>query len=162
MKNEHNMEDLLAYMIGPKAENMENFHALILEALDDHMFWCRNFHPKDAPVISAADQSKEGYREFIDDLRDLMFEFLSDAKDGIPFFSPRYVGHMNTDMLLPSLIGYFGAMLYNQNNVSDEASPVTVRLEGEVIDMLLKMVGMDPRPSTNNRMGSILGTLVGF
>ena len=147
----HNMEDLLGYMIGPKAENMEIFRSLILEALDDHMYWRRNFHPEDKHVISAVDQSKEGYRKFTDNLRDLMFEFLSDAKDGIPFFSPRYVGHMNTDLLLPSLVGYFSAMLYNQNNVSDEASPVTVRLEGEVIDMLLKMVGMNPRPRPQSK-----------
>ena len=147
----HNMEDLLGYMIGPKAENMEIFRSLILQALDDHMYWRRNFHPEDKHVISAVDQSKEGYRKFADNLRDLMFEFLSDAKDGIPFFSPRYVGHMNTDLLLPSLVGYFSAMLYNQNNVSDEASPVTVRLEGEVIDMLLKMVGMNPRPRPQSK-----------
>ena len=141
----HNMEDLLGYMIGPKAENMEIFRSLILEALDDHMYWRRNFHPEDKHVISAADQSKEGYRKFTDNLRDLMFEFLSEAKEGVPFFSPRYIGHMNTDLLLPALVGYFSAMLYNQNNVAGESSPVTVRLEGEVIDMLLKMVGMDPR-----------------
>ena len=145
MNNNHNMEDLLAYMIGPKAENMETFRRLVLEALDDHMYWRRNFHPEDKPVISAADQSKEGYKEFTNRLRDLMFEFLSEAKEGVPFFSPRYIGHMNTDLLLPALVGYFSAMLYNQNNVAGESSPVTVKLEGEVIDMLLKMVGMDPR-----------------
>ena len=145
MKDNNNMEDLLAYMIGPKAENMEIFRQLVLEALDDHMYWRRNFHPEDKHVISAADQSKEGYKEFTNRLRDLMFEFLSEAKEGIPFFSPRYIGHMNTDLLLPALVGYFSAMLYNQNNVAGESSPVTVKLEGEVIDMLLKMVGMDPR-----------------
>lgn len=91
------MEDLLAYMIGSKAENMDIFRKLVLEALDDHMFWRRNFYPEDTPVISAFDQSKRGYREFIDSLRDRMFEFLSDAKKGVPFFSPRYIGHMNTD-----------------------------------------------------------------
>ena len=145
MKDNDNMEDLLAYMIGPKAENMEIFRNLVLEALDDHMYWRRNFHPEDKHVISTADQSKKGYQEFTNRLRDLMFEFLSEAKDGIPFFSPRYIGHMNTDLLLPALVGYFSAMLYNQNNVAGESSPVTVKLEGEVIDMLLKMVGMDPR-----------------
>lgn len=145
MKDNNNMEDLLAYMIGPKAENMEIFRKLVLEALDDHMYWRRNFHPEDKHVISAADQNKEGYKEFTSRLRDLMFEFLSEAKEGVPFFSPRYIGHMNTDLLLPALVGYFSAMLYNQNNVAGESSPVTVKLEGEVIDMLLKMVGMDPR-----------------
>ena len=47
------MKDVLAYMIGPKAENMHLFRQLVLEALDDHMFWRRNFHADDGPVITA-------------------------------------------------------------------------------------------------------------
>lgn len=137
------MEDVFAYMIGPKAENMTVFRKLVLEALDDQMFWRRNFYPEDLPVVSAHDQAARSYREFVDTLRDRLFEFLSEAKKGVPFFSPRYVGHMNTDLLLPALVGYFGAMLYNQNNVAGESSPVTVQLEGDVVRMLLAMVGMD-------------------
>lgn len=138
------MEDFFCYMNGPKGENMELFRRFILEVTDDQMFWRRNFCSEDKSVISAFDQSKQGYREFTDRLRDRLFEFLSDAKKGVPFSSPRYIGHMNTDLLLPGLIGYFAAMLYNQNNVAGESSPVTVRLESEVIKMLLQMVGMKP------------------
>ena len=138
------MKDLLAYMIGPKAENMQLFRDLIVEALDDHMFWRRNFYPQDLPVVKAFDQSHKEYRDFVDTLRDRLFEFLSEAKRGIPFFSPRYIGHMNTDLLLPGLLGYFGAMLYNQNNVAGESSPVTARLEAEVIEKMCHMVGYSP------------------
>ncbi|MBC8432378.1 pyridoxal phosphate-dependent decarboxylase family protein [Desulfobacula sp.] len=138
------MKDLFGYLIGPKAENMELFRQLVIEALDDHMYWRRNFHPEDYPVVTSATQSDADFKAFVDGLRDRLFQFLSHSKAGVPFFSARYVGHMNTDLLLPALVGYFGAMLYNSNNVADESSPVTARLEKEVIEMLLKMVGLPP------------------
>ena len=138
------MSDVLAQMIGPKGENMGIFRRLIIEALDDHMYWRRNFHPEDLPAIRASDQSDPDFQNFVDGLRDHLFEFLARAKKGVPFFSPRYIGHMNADLLLPALVGYFGAMLYNNNNVAGESSPDTAILEQEVIGLLLEMVGMDP------------------
>jgi glutamate/tyrosine decarboxylase-like PLP-dependent enzyme len=139
------MKDVFAYMIGPKGENADIFRDLLTEALDDHVFWRRNFHPEDAPVITANLKSSPDFKNFVDRLRDNMFQFLGEAKEGIPFFSPRYIGHMNTDLLLPALVGYFGAMLYNSNNVADESSPVTAQLEQEVVEMLLRMVGIPPK-----------------
>ena len=38
-------------------------------------------------------------------------------------------GHMLWDQVLPAMVGYFAGMLYNQNNVAAEASPVTTGLE---------------------------------
>jgi glutamate/tyrosine decarboxylase-like PLP-dependent enzyme len=138
------MSDIRACMIGPKAENVDLFRQLVIEALDDHLRWRRNFYPGDNPAISSSDKSTEQFRNFENRLRELLFEFLADAKSGVPFFSPRYVGHMNTDLLLPGLVGYFASMLYNQNNVAGESSPTTCRLEHEVIAMLARMVGFRP------------------
>jgi glutamate/tyrosine decarboxylase-like PLP-dependent enzyme len=45
------------------------------------------------------------------------------------------------DQALPAVIGYFGAMLYNQNNVAAEASPLTTHLEIEVGNDLCRMLG---------------------
>jgi vitellogenic carboxypeptidase-like protein len=56
----------------------------------------------------------------------------------IPFFSPRYQAHMNWDTVLPGSLGYMAAILYNQNNVATEASPVTSKLEKEVGEQLCK------------------------
>src|SRR3984893_17097316 len=138
------MSDIRAYTIGPKGENLELFRQLVVEALDDHLYWRRNFHPEDNPVISSVHTHSAPFRDFEERLRDLLVEFLADAKRGVPFFSPRYVGHMNTDLLLPGLLGYFAAMLYNQNNVAGESSPMTARLEREVIAALARMVGFLP------------------
>jgi len=39
------------------------------------------------------------------------------------------------------MLGYFAAMLYNQNNVALESSPVTTHLESDVIHLLAEMIG---------------------
>ena len=150
------MSDIRAYTIGPKGENLELFRQLVVEALDDHLYWRRNFHPEDNPAISSVHKHSEQFRDFEDRLRDLLVEFLADAKRGVPFFSPRYVGHMNTDLLLPGLVGYFAAMLYNQNNVAGESSPMTARLEREVIATLARMVGFLPGTGTAGVHGGYL------
>src|SRR6185503_8499950 len=150
------MSDIRAYMIGPKAENVDLFRQLVIEALDDHLRWRRNFYPCDNPAISSSDKNTEQFRNFENRLRELLVEFLADAKSGVPFFSPRYVGHMNTDLLLPGLVGYFVSMLYNQNNVAGDSSPMTCRLEREVIAMLARMVGFLPAAGTAEEPGGYL------
>ena len=48
---------------------------------------------------------------------------------------------MLADQVLPGIVGYFAAMLYNPNNVTREASPVTTSYEVEVAQQLARMVG---------------------
>lgn len=52
---------------------------------------------------------------------------------------------MLSEQTLPSVLGYFAAMLYHPNNVTDEAAPVTVKLELEVGQMVAEMLGYNPR-----------------
>ena len=63
------------------------------------------------------------------------------AQHSIPFWSPRYQAHMCTDMSMPALLGYFMTMIYNPNNVSIEASPLTTIAELEVGDQLCELFG---------------------
>lgn len=51
------------------------------------------------------------------------------------------------DMSMPSLLGYFMTMLYNPNNVSIEASPLTMVAEIEAGQQLCEMFGynLDPK-----------------
>jgi hypothetical protein len=50
---------------------------------------------------------------------------------------------MYWDLTLPGTVGYFAAMLYNQNNVAAEASPVTTVMEYIVGQELCKMLGFE-------------------
>ena len=72
-----------------------------------------------------------------------MLELLGTLKSDFPFFSPRYVAHMLAEQTIPSIAGYFAGMLYNPNNVSREAAPVTVHLEIEAAGMIAEMLGYD-------------------
>lgn len=133
-----------ALFLGPKAENADTFERLLLEAFRDHVFWRRNLHPEDGFLIQESDKRAPGYEDSISLLSQELMGLLSQLKGGVPAFSPRYIGHMASDLTMASLIGYFATMLYNPNNVSAEASPVTTRLELEVAEQLARMVGYAP------------------
>jgi glutamate/tyrosine decarboxylase-like PLP-dependent enzyme len=133
--------DLASVFLGPKGENADVFERLLLEAFRDHVFWRRNFHPEDGFQVHEADKHEPAYQRSISILSQELMGLLGELKAGVPFFSPRYVGHMNGELTMASLIGYFAAMLYNPNNVAAEASPVTSRMEMEVAEQLAAMVG---------------------
>jgi glutamate/tyrosine decarboxylase-like PLP-dependent enzyme len=136
--------DLGSVFLGPKGENADVFERLLLEAFRDHVFWRRNFHPEDGFVIQEMEKHSPAYERSISVLSQELMGLLGELKAGVPFFSPRYVGHMSSDLTMASLIGYFATMLYNPNNVAAEASPVTTRLELEVAEQLARMIGYDP------------------
>ncbi|HET9452264.1 MAG TPA: pyridoxal-dependent decarboxylase [Aggregicoccus sp.] len=136
--------DLASLFLGPKAENAEFFERLLLEAFRDHVFWRRNFHPEDGFQVQEGEKRQPGYEAAQSELAQELMGLLGELKEGVPFFSPRYIGHMASDLTLASLIGYFATMLYNPNNVAAEASPVTTRLELEVAAQLARMIGYAP------------------
>jgi glutamate/tyrosine decarboxylase-like PLP-dependent enzyme len=136
--------DLASVFLGPKAENAEAFERLLLEAFRDHVFWRRNFHPEDGFQVRESEKASPGYEHSISVLSQELLGLLGELKAGVPFFSPRYIGHMSSDLTMASLVGYFATMLYNPNNVAAEASPVTSRMELEVADQLARMIGYEP------------------
>jgi glutamate/tyrosine decarboxylase-like PLP-dependent enzyme len=130
-----------ALFLGPAAENADLFERFILEALRDHVFWRRNFHPEDGPHILEAQRRSERYDATIARLRQELYSLLSRLKQAAPFFSPRYIAHMTSDVTLAGLVGYFAAMLYNPNNISEEAAPATTDMEQVVATQLARLVG---------------------
>ena len=151
---------LRAWFLGPRAENAELFERLITEALRDHVFWRRNYHPEDGFTIRETDKRREGYETAVATMTQELLGLLAELKRGVPFFSGRYKGHMTSELTLPSMIGWFAAMLYNPNNVSIEASPVTTRLELEVAAQLARMIGYDPATSWGHLTSG--GTIANF
>ena len=135
---------LPAWFLGPRAENADLLERLIVEALRDHVFWRRNFHPEDGFTIRETDKRSEGYERAVATMTQELLGLLAELKRGVPFFSGRYKGHMSFEQTLASQIGWFAAMLYNPNNVAIEGSPVTTRLELEVAADLARMIGYDP------------------
>jgi hypothetical protein len=132
MSTDPHAVDPAAVFLGPKGENADVMERLLLEAFRDHVFWRRNFHPEDGFVIREHDKRTPAYEAATSTLSQELLGLLAELKAGVPFFSPRYIGHMTSDSTMASVVGYFATMLYNPNNVAAEGSPVTTRLELEV------------------------------
>ena len=132
---------LEAWFLGTKAENADEFERLLLEAVRDHAFWRRNFHPGDPTHITEQIKRSPEYLEAMGFLKENYRSLLAFLKKSVPFFSMRYQGHMNWDLTMPAMLGYFAAMLYNPNNVAFEGSTATTILEILVGDDICRMLG---------------------
>jgi glutamate/tyrosine decarboxylase-like PLP-dependent enzyme len=157
---DHSREALRAWFLGPRAENAELLERLVVEALRDHVFWRRNYHPEDGSAIREMDKRQEGYEENVATLTQELMGLLAELKRDVPFFSGRYKGHMIGEQTIASQIGYFATMLYNPNNIAIEISPVTTRLEVEVAGQLARMVGYDASRSWGHLTSG--GTIANF
>ena len=142
------VEDLHPWFVGAYAENHKILEELILEMLRDHVFWRRNFHPESAPPIPTSAQYREDYADFVARLQHELYRLSADLKRSIPFFSPRYIGHMASDLLLPGLIARIATELYNPNNVTEDVSPVTLSMEVLVGQQLAVMLGYNVEGDT--------------
>jgi glutamate/tyrosine decarboxylase-like PLP-dependent enzyme len=135
-----------AYFLGPKAENLELLRELLGAALDSHVAFRREFHPEDPSHLTEAVCAAPGFGEGVARLRRETAHLLDALRQSAPFASLRYQGHMLWDQALPAIVGQFAGMLYNQNNVAAEASPITTRLEIEVGNDLCRMLGYAVAP----------------
>ncbi len=143
----HHSDPLDHFFLGPKSELRTFFKEVVELVVDDYIFWRRNYHPKDPPAIPYRLLQSEGAEEYRGRFHQELFTLISDLKLDVPFFSPRYMAHMVSEVAMPGLVAYLATMLYNPNNVSLEASPVTVRYELEVGRQFADLFGYDPETS---------------
>jgi len=149
--------DTSALFIGPKGEQ-----GAVFSSLWDHLLavtlqrraqrfaddpeWQPLFtkaHPSDYAVVQSA----------LEELLDLL-------REEIPTFSPRYLGHMVSDVSIPALLGHMAMLFENANLASREAALVGSALETEAINLLANMVGLDPKPARGHFTSG--GTLANF
>lgn len=133
-----------ALFLGPKAENYAFFKEMLNYLMDDHADWRRYFHPDDAPVVTGEDQSRPDFQATLQKTREALIDLAGNLQlSSNPWFSPRYLGHMNADTLIAANLGYMLTLLYNPNNCAYEGSPATTSLEIEVGRQLAKLMGYD-------------------
>ena len=137
--------DLDLYFLGPKSEQRQFLYEALQLVLNEHVFWRRNYWPKDPPAIGYSKVNGPDATHFREMFFTELFTLISDLKLDVPVFSPRYMAHMISETTLPSLVAYFATLLYNPNNVSSEASLVTIRHELEVGKQFAKLFGFEPR-----------------
>src|SRR5215813_7703292 len=85
---------LYSWFLGPKAENADLLERLVLEALRDCVFWRRNFHPEDDIIITEKCKREDAFQDSLALVRQEFLALLANLKRDIPFYSPRYIGHM--------------------------------------------------------------------
>ncbi|GIP59272.1 pyridoxal-dependent decarboxylase [Paenibacillus sp. FSL W8-0186] len=132
---------LESWFIGPKAENEELFSGLIQQAVKQISSDRREYFPDDPIYITDEIKQSPSFKNSVDVLTENYSKLLEQLSGSVPFYSYRYQAHMNWDLTMPGLLGYFAAMLYNQNNVAAESSPVTTVLEMVTGDDLCEMLG---------------------
>ncbi|WP_416829246.1 tyrosine decarboxylase [Ectobacillus polymachus] len=126
--------DLKALFLGDKGENADLFKELLNKMVDEHVGWRQNYQPQDLPVITPQDKSSKSFQETADHIRSVMNVLSSNLRtNSLPWHSAgRFWGHMNSETLMPAIIAYTAAMLWNGNNVAYESSPGTSQMEEEV------------------------------
>lgn len=143
MENKKNI-NVDALFLGPKAENEEFFLKNLTKMFNEHSQWRKNFHPEDGDIITSTRARKESFIDTQCKTEEMLEELSCKLRSNMmPWHSMRYIGHMNTDTLMASLLGYFAAMLYNGNNCAYEGAPATTILEGEVGEDFCRLCGID-------------------
>lgn len=140
-ENAENGHEVAAWFLGPKAENAAILKQLINRALDKHIDDRIGLYEEDPIYITKEIKDSAEYKKSIEKLHIEANNLFNILKGSVPFWSYRWQSHMNWDTTLPSIVGYFSAMLYNPNNVAAEGSPVTTILEMKVGDQLCEMLG---------------------
>ena len=145
---DHHLDTLF---LGTKGENSDFFLDMLNVMMKEHVSWRQGFHPEDPPAISnkslASPEAADARKKLKETLATLSTRL---QKGSNPWFSDRYLGHMTSDILLPGIVGYMAAMLYNSNNVVYEASPATTEMELEVGLQLARLLGYNSDKAWGN------------
>ncbi len=131
-----------AWFLGPKAEHGDIWLDTFTYIFRDYIHWRRNYFPED-PIIVNREQVKS-HEAWFETLNTEIDKILNQLKAHFPIYSPRYNAHMISEQTFPAVVGYFAGMLYNPNNVTEEAAPITLSLEIEVGKMVAEMLGFNP------------------
>ncbi|KDQ06694.1 hypothetical protein BOTBODRAFT_70842 [Botryobasidium botryosum FD-172 SS1] len=142
-ESEH--ERVGAWFLGPKAENHEFLQRFFRNILEQHKDTRTNTFVDDPPFVTKQIQASSKFSNEIFRLEQTL-RWLTRllAQNSVPFWSPRYNGHMNMDVSMPGVLGYLTTMLFNPNNTAVEAGPLTTLIEKKVGLDLCVMLGYNP------------------
>jgi tyrosine decarboxylase len=131
MKNDLNLK---ALFVGSKSENGYLFKELLGGLIDDHMGWRQNYMPQDPSLITEDEKDSESYKATVRRVKNVLNDFSTKMRTHcVPWHTAgRYWGQMNSETLMPSIVAYSAAMLWNGNNCAYESSPATSQMEEDV------------------------------
>lgn len=149
-----------AYFLGPKSENGPWVRGEFQAILDHWFDWRRSLFRDDQEAISVERRLSTEFLREREVLAQELRSLLDMLRSEVPKYTPRYIGHMVSELSLPALFGHFATLLHNPNNTSREVAKVGARMESEAIAMLAGMLGYDPNEAQGHFTGG--GTLANF
>lgn len=94
-----------SWFLGPRAENLDVFKEMLCSILEAHSELRNNLYP-DPDFITPAMKNTPEFKDGIAKLKESLCSLAQDLQDhSIPFWSPRYNGHMNMDTAMASMLG---------------------------------------------------------
>lgn len=139
-------ESIEALFAGTRGDNFKYMTELMMQAVQAVVDSRKAYFPTDPDYIDETIQDSPEFRNTMALMTQEYNRLTEQLKGSGAFFSMRSIGHMLWDTTLPGILGYFAALLYNQNNVAAEASPITTLLEMYVGNELCKMLGYAVNP----------------
>ncbi len=139
----NNLEFLSPYFLGAYGENNDILESLLVEFVRDHIYWRRNFHPEDTPPITPQMMNQPSYLDAMAKIRAELHSLTAKLKRSVPFYNPRYIGHMSSDLMMPALLAQLITNFYNPNNITGESGPITLKMELQVGEQFAKMFGFN-------------------
>lgn len=141
---------LKSFFLGPQAENAPWIQDLVTHVFSNWFEWRKSIFPTDGRAISDLDVNTDLFQAHIREFKSEVDELLNRFQKEVPSYSPRYMGHMVSEVSLPALVGHVLTLLYNPNNISGEVSRVGLEIEQNAIGALLSMIGMNVRKGTGH------------
>jgi glutamate/tyrosine decarboxylase-like PLP-dependent enzyme len=139
-------QTLEALFPGTHGGNFKYMLDMMAMAVEGNVDFRNKYFPNDPDYVNKAIQESTPFKETMASMALEYYLLIKQLKQSGTFFSMRTIGHMLWDTTLPGILGYFAALMYNQNNVAAEASPVTTLLEMHVGNELCKLLGYAVNP----------------
>ena len=136
---------LAAWFLGPRAENAAVWQELIDYIFQDYVHWRRNYFPADPVVVDRVRRRSDSHEAWVDTPDRGTWTRRSTSSSSTSRFTRRATSPTcSRSRRCRRCSGYFAGMLFNPNNVTAEAAPITVELELEVGRMVAAMLGFNP------------------
>ena len=84
-----------AWYVGPKAENEEIYKEMVLEAVETHLDFRKNYFPSDPAYVTPEIKDSLAYKTEIENMRRELATMREEMKKSVPYFTPRYKVNIN-------------------------------------------------------------------
>ncbi|MEE2525691.1 pyridoxal-dependent decarboxylase [Hyphobacterium sp. HN65] len=157
---QNEVREEFAHFLGPGSENGSWFRSEFQAVLDQWFDWRRDLFAEDPSPLPKGLRRSPGFLAEREQIGQKLAELCDRLTGEVPKYTPRYIGHMVSEVSIPALLGHFATLLHNPNNTSRDVARVSGAIEDEAIGLLAAMIGFDPDTAQGHFTSG--GTLANF